>query len=110
MTSHTESPSTEPAMAWPDVRITYTTSRGDDTEVVAVDGVDLAVEPGWTLRAAGAGPRPVHGAARPVGRAGRVELGFGHGLGSQSVPLGVPATLTVQPGDVALTVDAASAV
>jgi muramoyltetrapeptide carboxypeptidase len=37
------------------------------------------------------------------------ELGFGHGPGSQSVPLGVAATLTVQAGDVALTVDAARA-
>ena len=53
MTSHTESPSTEPALAWRDVRITYTTSRGDDTEVVAVDGVDLAVEPGGTVGIAG---------------------------------------------------------
>ncbi len=33
------------------------------------------------------------------------ELGFGHGVGAQSIPLGVPATLTVEPGDVALTVD-----
>ena len=53
MTSPTESPSTEPALAWRDVRITYTTSRGDDTEVVAVDGVDLAVEPGGTVGIAG---------------------------------------------------------
>jgi peptide/nickel transport system ATP-binding protein len=59
MTSHTETPpspetpSTGPALAWRDVRITYTTSRGDDTEVVAVDGVDLAVEPGGTVGIAG---------------------------------------------------------
>ncbi len=53
MTSPTESPSTGPALAWRDVRITYTTSRGDDTEVVAVDGVDLAVEPGGTVGIAG---------------------------------------------------------
>ncbi len=52
MTSHTESP-TGAALAWRDVRITYTTSRGDDTEVVAVDGVDLAVEPGGTVGIAG---------------------------------------------------------
>jgi muramoyltetrapeptide carboxypeptidase len=45
----------------------------------------------------------------PLGVPVAWELGFGHGLGSQSVPLGVPATLTVQPGDVALTVDEASA-
>ena len=45
----------------------------------------------------------------PLGVPVAWELGFGHGLGSQSVPLGVPATLTVQPGDVALTVDAPSA-
>ncbi len=57
MSSHTDAPSTDatsgPALAWRDVRITYVTSRGEDTEVVAVDGVDLAVEPGGTVGIAG---------------------------------------------------------
>ena len=36
------------------------------------------------------------------------ELSFGHGPGAQSVPLGVPATLTVDADHVSLTVDPAS--
>ena len=35
------------------------------------------------------------------------ELGFGHGPGAQSVPLGVPATLVVDSDRVALRVDRA---
>jgi peptide/nickel transport system ATP-binding protein len=55
MSTHTEATPevTGPALAWRDVRISYTTSRGEDTEVVAVDGVDLAVEPGGTVGIAG---------------------------------------------------------
>jgi muramoyltetrapeptide carboxypeptidase len=41
----------------------------------------------------------------PLGVPVAWELGFGHGVGSPSVPLGVPGTLTVQDGDVALTVE-----
>jgi hypothetical protein len=35
------------------------------------------------------------------------ELGFGHGPGAHSVPLGVPATLVVDSDRVALRVDRA---
>ncbi len=45
----------------------------------------------------------------PLGVPVAWELGFGHGLGAQSVPLGVPATLTVEEGDVVLTVDRGTA-
>ena len=48
MTTHTE-----PALVWHDVRIRYATSRGDEHQVVAVDGVDLVVERGGTVGLAG---------------------------------------------------------
>jgi len=41
------------ALEWRDVRVRYRTSRGEDSEVVAVDGVSLAVEPGGTVGLAG---------------------------------------------------------
>jgi len=41
------------ALEWRDVRVSYRTSRGEDSEVVAVDGVSLAVEPGGTVGLAG---------------------------------------------------------
>lgn len=41
------------ALEWLDVRVSYRTSRGEDSEVVAVNGVSLAVEPGGTVGLAG---------------------------------------------------------
>jgi muramoyltetrapeptide carboxypeptidase len=41
----------------------------------------------------------------PLGVPVAWELGFGHGVGSQSVPLGVPATFVVDDREVALSVD-----
>ncbi len=41
------------AIAWRDTRIVYRTSRGERTEIVAVDGVSLTVEPGGTVGIAG---------------------------------------------------------
>ncbi len=41
------------ALEWREARIVYRTSRGERTEIVAVDGVNLAVEPGGTVGIAG---------------------------------------------------------
>jgi len=41
------------ALEWRDVRISYVTTRGDDTELVAVDGVDLSIPTGGTVGIAG---------------------------------------------------------
>jgi peptide/nickel transport system ATP-binding protein len=42
-----------PALAWRDVKIAYRTARHASGELVAVDGVSLAVEPGGTVGIAG---------------------------------------------------------
>ncbi len=44
---------TGPALEWRDVKIAYRTARDASGEIVAVDGVSLAVEPGGTVGIAG---------------------------------------------------------